>query len=429
VRSPRAFTQRNGRTNGGRALVEDSVREFDEFESMEDLQSNYNSMCVSLSLTALTLWAGIGWRRVRLHLWTMALIWQSVGWALMSAGTQWRFGRAFQAAGVLSLVVGSSTMLVTACHYVGRKYGRVWVAGPALLTAGLLFIFSEIRDKRLIVDTVMGSQFCWLSLILLPRRRDERSMRWRWLAFGVCVTLGAWCASRAVIAFYEPAAAVVTGAPRWITSAGAVFEMIWPAIFSVCFLLAHRDEAESALRDLAMLDGLTGLLNRRALMECAATKLATVRRQGQRLAILMIDVDHFKSINDLRGHQVGDEVLKQFAEALRGCVRQEDIVGRYGGEEFCILLSVTDLEDARSMDARLRARLDRVCRERFGFDVSFSAGAVEVGDARHVDFEALLQLADRALYEAKNAGRGRLIVQIADQSGAQSATSNVIASF
>ncbi len=173
------------------------------------------------------------------------------------------------------------------------------------------------------------------------------------------------------------------------------------------FLLAHRDEAEQALVRLASLDPLTGLLNRREWMKRAGRALGAADAAGEGAVLMMLDLDHFKRINDEHGHPAGDEVLKLAGEVLRGELRASDLLGRYGGEEFCLLLRHCDPEAFGRLDARLHQALRRRCESSLGFTVDFSAGAVRV-QAGETLAEAIKR-ADDELYSAKHAGRGRTL--------------------
>ncbi len=159
-----------------------------------------------------------------------------------------------------------------------------------------------------------------------------------------------------------------------------------------------------------MRDPLTGLYNRRFLDETSLARIELARRQGTRIAIVLIDIDHFKWINDLHGHSRGDEVLLRFAELLRERMRRSDIVCRFGGEEFVLLVDNCD-------DATLATILEGLMRQfrmqRFGLgedltdDCTFSAG-VAVLDVDGDDFESLVRVADTRMYRAKAAGRARI---------------------
>lgn len=159
------------------------------------------------------------------------------------------------------------------------------------------------------------------------------------------------------------------------------------------------------LQRLSITDGLTGLYNRRHLMETLESERRRADRTERTFAVLMVDVDHFKKFNDRFGHQAGDEVLLRVAGILRKCTRDVDLAGRYGGEEFCMLLTESTLEGAVEVAERIRSELRAVSFE--GEKVTVSIGAAEYPiDGESV--ELVLSSADAALYEAKRAGRDRV---------------------
>lgn len=176
--------------------------------------------------------------------------------------------------------------------------------------------------------------------------------------------------------------------------------------------ISERKAAEGELRRLATTDPLTGVANRREFMACAEHELARVRRYGRPLALLMLDVDHFKAINDAFGHAAGDEVLRALAVAARDCLRECDIVGRLGGEEFAVVLPETQLAEAVEVAERLRRRLVelRVCAG--GGEIHFTASVgVSICRSSDATIEAPLSRADHALYTAKRGGRNRVEVE------------------
>ena len=178
--------------------------------------------------------------------------------------------------------------------------------------------------------------------------------------------------------------------------------------------VTERKRFESELRILATTDPLTGLSNRRAFLAAAERELARVRRYGRPAAVLMFDIDHFKRINDTHGHAVGDVALQRVAAACRELLRDSDLVGRLGGEEFGVLLPETDATSALDVAERLRAALAAaVIPAPEGGTQSLTASiGVAVCEARDGSIEHALGRADRALYRAKGAGRNRVEAEI-----------------
>lgn len=173
--------------------------------------------------------------------------------------------------------------------------------------------------------------------------------------------------------------------------------------------ITERKAAERELQRLATTDGLTGVLNRRAFIEHAAEDFLLARRHGRPLAVLVLDADHFKRVNDTYGHHIGDAVLRALTAAVGNCLRDTDLFGRLGGEEFGLVLRETDWRGASELGQRLLAavRSCRVSREgsaSVAFTVSIGAALLEREDK---NVEDLLRRADGKLYEAKSAGRDR----------------------
>jgi diguanylate cyclase (GGDEF)-like protein len=167
-------------------------------------------------------------------------------------------------------------------------------------------------------------------------------------------------------------------------------------------------ERTAELERLATTDALTGALNRRRLFEVAAAELARAARYEHAICLAMLDLDHFKSINDRFGHAVGDEALHAVAEVVRAQLRTVDVLGRYGGEELMVALPETAREPAAIALERIRAAVAAIQLSAEEARLSISAGLVEVQRGESLD--DALKRADAALYEAKRAGRNRLVV-------------------
>ncbi len=170
----------------------------------------------------------------------------------------------------------------------------------------------------------------------------------------------------------------------------------------------------TALEQAATRDGLTGLFNRRHFYERANAELSRRQRDPKPLALVLVDVDHFKQINDTYGHAVGDEVLRAIAQRLREASRSSDLVGRYGGEEFILLLSPADSAAAALIAERLRSSIAAlpVATERGPLAVTLSAGLCISPAQDTPSLESLAKRADTALYQAKAAGRNRVCVAV-----------------
>ncbi|MGX5173245.1 GGDEF domain-containing protein [Aliikangiella sp. IMCC44653] len=179
------------------------------------------------------------------------------------------------------------------------------------------------------------------------------------------------------------------------------FAMIWVA----------SQKLELELLRYAMLDPLTKIYNRKALEISATKEISRAGRNHTPLAVIMLDIDHFKQVNDQYGHQHGDKVLQDFANKLKINIRQYDIIARYGGEEFIILLPATTLEQAVQLAEKLSQRVyshaPKLSRNKPSEKITASYGvSSESGDS--IDWERLVGKADSALYKAKDNGRNQV---------------------
>ncbi|MGA9533760.1 MAG: diguanylate cyclase [Anaerolineales bacterium] len=169
-------------------------------------------------------------------------------------------------------------------------------------------------------------------------------------------------------------------------------------------------------QEMATTDPLTGLFNRRGWLQVGLRELDRAERYGRPLATLILDLDHFKRVNDSHGHQVGDEVLRETADRLRNCFRKIDLIGRYGGEEFMVLLPECDLPSAEIAAARVRRAIEAPAFATSAGDmhVTTSVG-IASSETEPLDFDALLRAADRALYSAKHGGRNQVWAATGDE--------------
>ncbi len=206
-------------------------------------------------------------------------------------------------------------------------------------------------------------------------------------------------------------------APDWLLPASAVGVGLLPlSVASVVFAIVN-DRLNQQLRERALRDDLTGTLSRRGMREHGERMLAwhqpahLAMRQDSGVAALMLDVDHFKAINDRHGHQVGDEVLRHLSAVMTEHLRDDALLARYGGEEFTVLLPVRSRQDAETVAERLRQAIEaQPCESRAGrIRVTVSIGVAFHQTAHSLD--EVLSRADTRLYEAKQAGRNRVICE------------------
>jgi len=184
-----------------------------------------------------------------------------------------------------------------------------------------------------------------------------------------------------------------------------------PVVSTVGFLLMCTDRGQQELTAAARLDYLTGICNRRAIEDLGARSMAAARRHGMPLSMMIIDVDHFKRINDEFGHAAGDQALVETVRRIRHSLRAEDLVGRLGGEEFVAVMPNTDGQSALAAAERTRAAF---AREKMAVGAGELLVTVSVGVAvlapEDAQFSNLLRRSDRAMYAAKAAGRDRVML-------------------
>ena len=214
-----------------------------------------------------------------------------------------------------------------------------------------------------------------------------------------------------IIVGYDMAATLAEWRRRaWQLTGGYVFLVA----LSLLVLREHRTalRQREEMRHLATTDALTGVANRRHFVEAGMHEVKRVLRYGGKLAVLMVDIDHFKVINDTWGHPTGDRSIQALARAMVAGVRDQDMVGRLGGEEFSALLPETDGEGASLIAERLRLAIQEanVVTATDGNIVRFtiSIGVAAIADDK--TFEELMSRADKALYQAKNSGRNRVVM-------------------
>ena len=207
------------------------------------------------------------------------------------------------------------------------------------------------------------------------------------------------------------------GETRWVIGRGEVnfsSEGNPLSLTGTIMDISERKALEHRLERQAQTDSLTGLDNRGHFLEMAERELSRVQRHQLPMALAMLDLDHFKAVNDTYGHEVGDRVLKKFAEICRKSLRSIDLMGRIGGEEFAIVFPETSINRALEVVERLResvATTEIPLDNGLPIQITVSLGLASF-DKSDVNIDVLLNRADQALYEAKRTGRNRTVVAI-----------------
>ncbi|MET0874214.1 MAG: GGDEF domain-containing protein [Pseudolabrys sp.] len=302
----------------------------------------------------------------------------------------------------------------------GRPVEPVYLVTGAvlwLLVCRLPLVTENNEIRSLIVAGIITS-YVWLTAFEFWRGRSEALVS-RWPAILMFFAHGALFLLRTPMIALLPPASSSDGlfGSVWMTVLS--FEALLLTTSSAFLLLAMaKERTELRHRKAAMVDPLTGIANRRSFLQ-DASMLAKLHMANPRpTAFLVIDLDHFKSINDRFGHAVGDRVLEIFTEAARKSMRGSDLVGRLGGEEFAAVLADTSREKAVVVAERIRETFAQMAQEVDGHPV---CGTVSIGLVhcmeRTLDVTELLAQADHALYYAKERGRNRVEVASLDMTG------------
>lgn len=316
-------------------------------------------------------------------------------------------------AGVLIGILGLILLQHGVWHFAGQR--RHFMVHAAMLVVAALASWIGAdpawRPHQAVVHyTIMATLYLWTARDLYRYSRDRLGLRWPVLMTIPLLLSGLNASGRAVRTALRPDALATEIASHSTLNVGtamvvvALIAMLHATLMAlVVARLIHQ------LRWNARHDGLTGLLNRRAMQELLDQELTRSRRAGDTFAVIMLDVDHFKSINDLHGHPAGDHALKHIATLLQTSARATDRVGRYGGEEFIVLLPGLGLDQAAVAAESLRQRLSAHRLEREGEPLALSAsfGVAEWRGPKE-DPSRLLMRADQALYRAKRGGRNQV---------------------
>jgi diguanylate cyclase (GGDEF)-like protein len=323
-----------------------------------------------------------------------------------------------------------------------RKVKPFLLFGGALLwlVASRVPGIADSWDVRVLLSSGIITSYTWATAYEFWRGRSEPLVS-RWPAIFMLFAHGSLYLLRTPLGAMLP----------WSPSPGDMFESVWLTVLSfeallftiaIAFILLAmaKERTEYRHKTAALVDPLTGIANRRAFLQDGEAKLERQQTDPRPIAVMLLDLDNFKSINDRFGHAIGDRVLQMFAEVGSGCMRHKDIFGRLGGEEFAAVLPDTARDRALTIAEEIRTSFAETTYEVDGRPVAatVSIGVVISHDAV-LDLSALLAQADHALYRAKDNGRNRTEIasielildrakrSVADAAGTPAKTANAAA--
>jgi diguanylate cyclase (GGDEF)-like protein len=292
-----------------------------------------------------------------------------------------------------------------------RKPMPILLFGGAALWLVLCRIpaFAAAWDLRMLTASGIIAAYTWAAAYEFWRGRSEPLVS-RWPAIFMLFAHGSLYLLRTPFGAMLP----------WSPTGNEVFQSVWMTVLSfeallftiaIAFILLAmaKERTEHRHKTAALIDPLTGISNRRAFLQDGEAQLKRQADGSRPTAVMLLDLDNFKSVNDRFGHAIGDRVLEIFADISSGCLRRIDLFGRLGGEEFAALLRDTTSERALAVAEQIRTSFAKATREVEGQPVAatVSIGIVISHDAV-LDLSALLAQADHALYRAKDSGRNRV---------------------
>jgi diguanylate cyclase (GGDEF)-like protein len=291
----------------------------------------------------------------------------------------------------------------------GRSPSYAGLFGGAVLWIVVCRIpaVANSMEARILISSFIITGYTWAAAYEFWRGRSEPLVS-RWPAIFMLFAHGALFLLRTPLSTVLP----------WIPDS-QVFESVWLTVLSfeallftiaIAFILLAmaKERTELLHKTASLVDPLTGIPNRRAFLEGAAVMARRIDADPRPAAVLLVDLDHFKSINDSFGHALGDRVLQVFAETAHANIGPYDLLGRLGGEEFAIALYDVDRDRAMDIAEIIRHSFEDVASEVDGYQVAATCSVgVAVSEHGPLDMSALLGQADQALYSAKERGRNR----------------------
>lgn len=377
---------------------------------MIDLGTLLPLLAVADLMLAAALWLGASQRlRDGLSHWAGSLVVRALGLALLAGQDNFHGGALAVGAALLAL---SMTLQAAALLAFDRRPLAAWIHTAIIAAVAVpLQLLEPDRGTAVVFGGIVFGTILLVIAILAARLQSAGGSRARAILVASFATAGVACVMRGIgsvlqadpmAGFHEPSGfAAATFLAGFAAAIASTFG----------FLLLHKERADAEARRLATIDPLTGAYNRTTFHEIAERELSRARRQGQPLSIVMFDIDHFRAINEKHGHRLGDEVLRKFADLVRTALRKEDMLVRYGGEEFLVMLPDVPGPGAVVVAGRIRRYVANEPIEVEGerFPVTVSLGVAARLDEGPESIDTLLDRADSALALAKERGRNRVV--------------------
>ncbi|MCE5283477.1 MAG: GGDEF domain-containing protein [Deltaproteobacteria bacterium] len=349
-------------------------------------------------------------RRDGMRLWTLGYAVKGVAFGLF--GGRWFLPDFLSIDIGCTLLAGSYSLLYAAVReFQGKPSPRKTLLVPVIATFILALVFTENMPVRVaLTGAILSLQAIVIARILF-HDAPNRQQRSYWLT-GVSFSMMAvvWILWGLEV-FYGSREELSLVASTLYRSASLTVGLHGLILGNIGFLLMTREQAAQENERLATLDPLTETFNRRTFLDLVRREIARSRRSGRPLVLMMMDIDDFKRINDTYGHLAGDNVLRRLAAVTLSCLRRNDFFGRYGGEEFIVLLPETDGAGASLLAERLRSRIAEASVQEgpatVRWTVSIGLTVLHAADAAELDL--LLRTADEALYSAKAQGKNRVV--------------------
>jgi len=378
-------------------------------QNMIDLRTLLLMTAAADVVLAAVLWTGASRRKDGLMQWSASLLVRAFAFAILSGSAELKSGALAVGSGLVAL---SITLQAAALVSYARRQLPTWVHSAVIAGVALpiQLLANDAGGAILFGGLLLGILLFGVAIIAFQLQPPAGS-RARGMVIMSFAVGGTVLVLKAIGAAFVADPLSMLLRPSGFAALGALAVFAAAIASTIAFLLLQKERAESEAQRLATIDPLTGAYNRRTFLEIAEREMARARRGGQPLSIVMLDIDHFRAINDKHGNRVGDEVLQKFADVMRSALRKEDMVVRYGGEEFVVLLPEVPGPGAVVVAGRIRRAVAGMPIEAGGqsFPVTVSLGVAARLDEGPESIDELLERAGSALALAKERGRNRVV--------------------